>query len=66
MQEVGNYTLAALLSDDDEVMHAALDKVFNTDVAKETIQQAEQAVIAYDNQQALIQQMNNPVRVMKL
>ena len=66
VQEVGNYTLAALLSDDDEVMHAALDKVFNTDVAKETIQQAEQAVIAYDNQQALIQQMNNPVRVMKL
>lgn len=66
VQEVGNYTLAALLLDDDDAMHAALDKVFNTDVAKETMQQAQQAVIAYDNQQAQIQQIENPVRVMRM
>jgi hypothetical protein len=66
VQEVGNYTLAALLLDDDDAMHAALDKAFATDVAKDTMQNAQQAVIAYDNEQAKIQQIESPVRVMRM
>jgi len=66
VQQVGNYTFAALLLDDDNAMHAALDKAFATDVAKETMQNAQQAVIAYDKELTQTQQIESPARVMKV
>ena len=58
------------MSDDDDLRYAAIDSALQTNVAQESAQQAQQAVIAYDNQQALIeqqnQQINNPVRVMRM
>ena len=69
-QEVTSYLFAALMSDDDDLRYAAIDSALQTNVAQESAQQAQQAVIAYDNQQALIeqqnQQINNPVRVMRM
>ena len=60
-QEVYSYAFAALLSDDPGVMHVGLEKVFSTNVAQQNMQQANQAVIAFDSQQAIAQQMNSPV-----
>jgi hypothetical protein len=69
-QEVTSYLFAALMSDDDDLRYAAIDSALQTNVAQESALQAQQAVIAYDNQQALIeqqnQQINNPVRVMRM
>ena len=63
--EVKDYLFAALMSDDD-MRYAAIDSVLQTNVAQDFTQQAQQIAQAYDQQQAQIQQMNNPVHVMKL
>lgn len=65
-QDVTRFAFAALLSDDPDVMHAGLNQVFATDAAKDTMQQANQAVIAFDNQQAQVQLVNNSGPVMKM
>lgn len=63
--EIKDYLFAALMSDDD-MRYAAIDSVLQTNVAQDFTQQAQQIAQAYDQQQAQIQQMNNPVHVMKL
>ena len=65
-KEVVDYAFVALLSDDPVAMEKGLDQVFKTNVAQENMQQANEAVIAYDNQQAQIQQIENPARVMRV
>ena len=55
-----------LMSDDDDLRYAAIDSVLQTNVAQDFAEQAQQVAQAYDQQQAQIQQMNNPVRVMKI
>lgn len=64
--QVKDRLFAALMSDDDDLRYAALDNVMQTNVAKDFTQQSQQAVIAYDNEQAKIQQIENPVRVMRM
>ncbi|MCE1176468.1 MAG: hypothetical protein LWW76_05050 [Burkholderiales bacterium] len=64
--EVKDYLFAALMSDDDDLRYAAIDSVLQTNVAQDFAEQAQQVAQAYDQQQAQIQQMNNPVRVMKI
>ncbi|MGL4767389.1 MAG: hypothetical protein ACRCV6_04845 [Formosimonas sp.] len=61
-QEVTDFAFAALLSDDPVTMYKGLDQVAQTDVAQENNKLAQQAVIAYDNQQT--QQFESPARVM--
>lgn len=64
--QVKDRLFAALMSDDDNLRHSALDNVMQTNVAQNFTQQAQQAVIAYDNEQAKNQQIESPVRVMRM
>ena len=65
-KEVVDYAFAALLSDDPVAMEKGLDQVFKTQVAQENMQQANEAVIAYDNQQSQIQQIESPARAVRV
>jgi hypothetical protein len=47
-------------------MEKGLEQVFKTQVAQENMQQANEAVIAYDNQQSQIQQIESPARAVRV
>ena len=69
--EMADYAFEALMSDDPVQMHKGLEQVFDTDVAKQSMQEAMQAVEKHNEQQALAEQQQSQVnapapRIMKL
>lgn len=62
--EVIDHAFAALMSDNFDALNEGMNAVYSTDIGKETLQQANQAAIDHDAQQAQIQQASAPVMKM--
>ena len=63
-REVIDYAFAALMSDNFETLSISMNNVYSTHIGQETLQQANQAAIDYDAQNARIQQPSAPVMKM--